>query len=142
MIRSPRRRLTAIAVMGALAVGALAGCRTDAGTAAYVGNTRITNDQVNAIVDSAPQLGADLTGARQEVVNDLVYLAAVQKYATANKIKLTPVDDATAGAVRAGIPDPERRRAPQVHRLRGVGRELDPGSAARRSRAAPRRMPT
>ena len=95
MIRSPRRRLTAIAVMGALAVVALAGCRTDAGSAAYVGNTRITTDQVNDVIDSAPQLSADLTGARQEVVNDLVYLAAVQKFAAANKIKLTPVDDAT-----------------------------------------------
>src|SRR6185369_9622917 len=95
VIRSPRRRLTAIAVMGALAVVALAGCRTDAGSAAYVGNTRITTDQVNDVIDSAPQLSADLTGARQEVVNDLVYLAAVQKFAAANKIKLTPVDDAT-----------------------------------------------
>jgi hypothetical protein len=94
VIRSPRRRLTAIAVMGALAVVALAGCRTDAGSAAYVGNTRITTDKVNEIIDSAPHLSADQSGPRKEVVNDLVYRAAVQKYAAANKIKLTAVDDA------------------------------------------------
>lgn len=52
-----RRRVVAVIAMGALAVGGLTACRTDSGSAAYVGNTRISNADVDGIVASLPKNG-------------------------------------------------------------------------------------
>ena len=85
VIRSPRRRLTAIAAMGALAVGALAGCRTDAGSAAYVGNTRITTTR-STRSSTRCRSWAPICPVPAERWSTIWFnLAAVQKYATAKK---------------------------------------------------------
>jgi hypothetical protein len=62
---SPRRRLIAVAAIGLVAVGVLAGCRSEPGTAAFVGGTRITDQQVKAQLDS---LTADLQRSQQQGV--------------------------------------------------------------------------
>jgi hypothetical protein len=59
---SPRRRLIAVAAVGLVAVGVLAGCRSEPGTAAFVGGTRITDQQIDAQMDS---LTADLQRSQQ-----------------------------------------------------------------------------
>ncbi len=87
------RRLTAIAAVGVVALGVLAGCRTEPGSAAYVGNTRITTDQVDEVVKGVPT-SADLAVRRTEAVSELVYTTALQKYADANNITLAAIDPA------------------------------------------------
>ncbi len=57
------RRSFALAAVGAVALVALSGCRLETGSAAYVGSTRYTNDQVTRVakeVSSAKQL--DISG--------------------------------------------------------------------------------
>jgi hypothetical protein len=108
VIRSPRRRLTAIAAVGAVALGLLAGCRTDAGSAAYVGNTRITTDQVDTIAEAVPGQ-SDLSGPRVTAANLSVFNAAAAKYAASKGI---PAPDITQDAIAAvanqqGITDPK-----------------------------------
>lgn len=48
------RRLLLSAAIGLVAVAGLAGCRVEQGAAAFVGDTRITDSQVNQVVDSIP----------------------------------------------------------------------------------------
>ncbi|MFI2714524.1 hypothetical protein ACH495_30830 [Micromonospora sp. NPDC018662] len=75
------RRLVAVASV-AVGLVALSGCRTEPGVAAYVGDTRVTEDQVTSILDevrdglasqpaTAPQADA-LLPARDQVVATLV----------------------------------------------------------------------
>lgn len=99
MTRSPRRRLAAIAAVGVIAVGSLTACRTDAGTAAYVSDTRITDEQVNKIVSSIPAGLAETSNARLAVVNDLVFNTATAKYAASQGIAKPPITDAARGQV-------------------------------------------
>jgi hypothetical protein len=57
------RRSFALAAIGAVALVALSGCRLETGSAAYVGSTRYTNDQVTRVankVSNAKQL--DISG--------------------------------------------------------------------------------
>jgi hypothetical protein len=58
------RRLSAVAVAGALAVAGLAGCRSDPGVAAYVGSTQITETQVDKIAEETETLVAQHNEAR------------------------------------------------------------------------------
>lgn len=58
-----RHRLVAAAAFGLLAVGVLAGCRSEPGTAAFVGDTRISDAQVEAQMDS---LVADIKTAQAQ----------------------------------------------------------------------------
>ena len=48
------RRLLLTAVIGLMAVVTVAGCRVEQGAAAFVGETRITDAQVDNVVDSLP----------------------------------------------------------------------------------------
>lgn len=48
------RRLVLSAVIGLLAVAGLAGCRIEQGAAVFVGDTRISDSEVNEVVDSIP----------------------------------------------------------------------------------------
>jgi hypothetical protein len=68
------RRTALVAVLAVLGVVALTGCRTQPTVAAYVGDTRITEAQVNEVVDEVkPQVDKGSLGrARQEVVSWLV----------------------------------------------------------------------
>ncbi|MDG4828597.1 hypothetical protein O7627_04665 [Solwaraspora sp. WMMD1047] len=45
------RRLASIAVIAALGATALSGCRSEPGVAAYIGDTKITEERVTAIID-------------------------------------------------------------------------------------------
>jgi len=74
------RRLLLAAALGLATVAALAGCRVEQGAALFVGETRITDSQVDAIVDSIPVelITPDLTrkatsfgGVRGQVVEAL-----------------------------------------------------------------------
>jgi hypothetical protein len=58
-----------VIAIGVLAMSALTGCRSDAGSAAYVGNTRITGGQVNDVVaDIPPAVAKGATHAELESV--------------------------------------------------------------------------
>jgi hypothetical protein len=84
------RRLASILVVASLGLGSLAGCRTETGRAAFVGDTTITEDRVSEVYDDAvaktpaqeptpeasgsPAPAAELPVTRQEVVDLLVSL--------------------------------------------------------------------
>jgi hypothetical protein len=103
VIRSrSRSRLAAVAAIGVLALGGLAACRTDAGTAAYVGNTRITDSQVESVVKLVPSNLPDASAVRVGVVNDFVFNAVAAKYAASKGISAPAVtDDVRAEAAQA-----------------------------------------
>jgi hypothetical protein len=96
-----RRRLIAVAALGMLAAGALAGCRSETGTAAYVGDTRITESHIDSVVDSVRIQGLDITNdvrgnLRQYAVRNLAFIALAEQYAASKNITLKPVTDAQA----------------------------------------------
>lgn len=77
--RMPRRLLLA-AALGLATVAALAGCRVEQGAALFVGETRITDSQVDEIVDSVPvelvtsdrsRMTSGFSGIRSQVVEAL-----------------------------------------------------------------------
>ena len=69
--RNVRRALTAVA-LGIAALSAMAACRVEQGAAVFVGDTRITEDAVNSIVDSLPvEVDAPLGGFRAMTVDAL-----------------------------------------------------------------------
>jgi hypothetical protein len=80
----------------------LTGCQSQPSVAAYVGNTRITVDQVNKIVDdydatSRANQGGGLAdtsfgNAREAVLSDLVLTEAVKHYIDDQKLNAPPVD--------------------------------------------------
>jgi hypothetical protein len=86
---SRRRRIAAVVALGALAVGVLSACRSDAGSAAFVGNTRFTDAQVATGVSNInlAQFG-NRSDAQRVLVVDLVYTQVLQHYAAENKITL------------------------------------------------------
>jgi len=72
-------------------MGALSACRSDAGTAAFVDNTRITADQVDATESAIPTEvltsgQVPLNVARQVVIQDQTFLALMKQYAKDNKL--------------------------------------------------------
>ncbi|SDY74169.1 hypothetical protein SAMN05444365_103315 [Micromonospora pattaloongensis] len=76
------RRLASIPVITAVGVLALTGCRSEPGVAAYVGDTKITEDRVTAIVDDvAEQLGdnAEIKPPSRGVVVSTLVLGEVCK---------------------------------------------------------------
>lgn len=96
-----RRRLMAVAALGVLAAGALAGCRSETGTAAYVGDTRITEAHIDSVVDTVRIDGLDVTNdvrgnLRQYAVRNLAFIALAEQYAASKNITLKPLTDAQA----------------------------------------------
>ncbi len=82
-----RRRLVTVAAAGVLALTALAGCRSEPGSAAFVGDTRITTNQVNDVLDGVRADGVTVDPTRegtirQEVTAQLVFLDVAKRYAT------------------------------------------------------------
>jgi hypothetical protein len=66
------RRAVAGVVLGLAAVASLTACRVEQGTAVFVGDTRITEDQVNQLVDGLPlQEDSPLGGLRALTVDAL-----------------------------------------------------------------------
>jgi hypothetical protein len=106
------RRLSAVAVVGAVALVALAGCRIESpADAAYVGNTRHSQVDVDKIVDRLKADGAAFedsqkTAVRQRVVGDLVFLDVAKRYATEKGYPAPPVNtDALASAYQLPATD-------------------------------------
>jgi hypothetical protein len=122
----PRRRLIAVAALGLLGIGALAGCRSQPGTAAFVGGTRITNAQVEAGVKtiSIPNVGPG--PVRQTYVADLTFIALAEHYAAANKIALPAVtaDELSQEAQSVNIPAAKAASNPVVRALAQSGKDL------------------
>lgn len=56
------RRSFALAAIGAVALVALTGCRLETGSAAYVGSTRYTNDQVTRVAKQVDKAQLDISG--------------------------------------------------------------------------------
>nr|MDT0657938.1 hypothetical protein [Micromonospora sp. DSM 115978] len=59
------RRLASIAVIAALGATALTGCRSEPGVAAYIGDTKIHEDRVTAIIDEVREARAAEAAADQ-----------------------------------------------------------------------------
>ncbi len=104
-VRRGRKVATAV-VCGLLAVTALSACRTDAGSAAFVGPTRITQDQVSSVESQIPAAILQASGgtsdadARQFVLSYQTMLALMKQYAKDNKLG-TPSSSDTAQALAA-----------------------------------------
>jgi len=89
------RRLASILVVASLGLGSLAGCQTNNGKAAFVGDTTISEDRVSQVLDDAvaktptpepapevsgsPAPAAELPVNRQEVVDLLVSLELARR---------------------------------------------------------------
>lgn len=84
-----RRRIAAVVALGALALGALSACRADAGTAAFVGDTRFTQAQINSAVAGTKDAAASRSDLQHQYVTDLVYVQVLRRYAAAQGIDLT-----------------------------------------------------
>jgi hypothetical protein len=123
---SPRRRLIAVAAIGLVAVGVLAGCRSEPGTAAFVGGTRITDQQINDGVKtiSIPNVGPG--PVRQTYVADLAFIALAEHYAKANKIELPAVtnDELAQEAQSVGLPAAQATTNPVVRALTQSAKDL------------------
>jgi hypothetical protein len=107
-------RLTAVA---ALAVVALAGCRTYQGTAAYVGDTRITTTEVEKQVDEfyadefwAKQAEGQRAVVHNRTVNALVIEELLKQLASESDVT---VPDSAVDEVAAAF-DAEKQRIPQA----------------------------
>jgi hypothetical protein len=109
------RRLFAAAAAGALAITALAGCRSDPSVAAYVGGTQITESQVDKVIadarqhanddnrsaspaaqpadaDPTAQSTAEVVPSRVDVVGLLVTDAVIRQVLSQQGLKPQPVD--------------------------------------------------
>jgi hypothetical protein len=100
-----RIRLAAAAASAGLVLAALAGCRLEAGSAAFVGPTRITDARVDEIVKQVqPHIREGQTGGiRQQVVAWLALGEAGRRYARAHNVTVGP-RDLGAFAQQANLP--------------------------------------
>jgi hypothetical protein len=89
-----RCRLLAVLAVGALAVPGLAACRDLPTVAAYVGSQRLTNDQVEKIVDEFPAAIRDKNSGdvRQFVVSSFVTREVARDLAKENGISVPEAD--------------------------------------------------
>lgn len=103
-----RRRLAAGLAAGVLALLGMAGCRSQPGTAAYVGDARFTEAQVEEIVNSIPNLPGDRIGdAREFTVTMLVLREAGTGYANREGLSI-PDPQVDAIAEQSGLPADSR----------------------------------
>lgn len=98
-VHRPRRRLLAFVALAAATVVVLAGCQADAGTAAYIGNTRITNAMVDRTADSVSNVpGATVADLRLSTLENLAFIQIAQRYA---RLKGYPAPAVTADQLDA-----------------------------------------
>ncbi|GIH12116.1 hypothetical protein [Rugosimonospora africana] len=82
----PRRRLIAAAATGVLALAALTGCRFETGAdAAYVGDTRFSNHQIDTLVaqlkkDGAKIQDSDQAQVRRQIVANEVFIEVAKRF--------------------------------------------------------------
>lgn len=86
----PSRRLASMAVVASLTVAGLSACRSEPAVAAYVGNDRITEKRVEAIMDDARSAlnGTALPISRADVVNVLVSHDLIERVAARHNVQL------------------------------------------------------
>jgi hypothetical protein len=106
------RRVASIAVVAALGLVSLGGCRIgpDPAVAAYVGSTEITDARVTNIVDEffntmedQQRQGLDRNFLKNQMMHFLVLDEVVTEYAEAEGIKIPPADSEGA-AQQQGLP--------------------------------------
>jgi len=99
------RAIVAIAAVGVLAVAGLAGCRSEPNVAAYVGDTRFTEKQINEVVDEVADRVNEgrLGGVRQNVVSWLVLGDLGRRVAAEQQVSIPPVD-VVGAAEQAQLP--------------------------------------
>ncbi len=114
------RHLVLVAVLGLGVALLTSGCQTQPGTAAYVGNTRFTDDQIDAmaasveadVVTAQPDAKGQLQYGtlRQTLVRLAVFNELAKRYAEENALTV-PARDYAAAAQQIGLPasDPYTR---------------------------------
>ncbi|HKT04445.1 MAG TPA: hypothetical protein VJT31_33435 [Rugosimonospora sp.] len=103
-----RSRLLIVVASAGLALVTLAGCRLEPGAAAFVGDDRITDAQVDKVVSSVQAYipAGRLGNFRTQVLTWLVVVKAGQRYADAHSITVkqeTPADFVQNSNVPASI---------------------------------------
>lgn len=103
------RRLASVAVLAVLGVVALSGCRNDPAVAAYVGNHRYSQSEVDSVIseikDKIPP--GQTTAVRNQVVQMLVVRDVAGRFAREHNITVPPVD-AVGYAQQRGLPSGTR----------------------------------
>jgi hypothetical protein len=84
-----RRRLVTVALVGALLVGGLTACRAENGSAAFIGDTRISSEQVQDVLDGLKTNGLEIDPtregeARREVTSAMIFVEVAKRYAKAH----------------------------------------------------------
>jgi hypothetical protein len=122
----PRRLITA-ALAGALALGALTGCRFEtANDAAFVGDTRYTQADVDRTIDAIKADGVDLgnidlTGLRQEIIARSVFRDVAKRYAQEKGYPAPSVDyDSISQATGLPPSDPYVRVVAEAEAYRSL----------------------
>jgi SurA-like protein len=125
----PYRRPLAVLLVGAAALGGLAGCRTSPTVAAYVGGSQVTVAQLDDAVatrladpDVATYAAADRAGFARQVlslqVGEEVYAAVADRYG----VRVTDADVQARLTQLIGTNDPDQVYA-QVAQQQGADRE-------------------
>ncbi|GLZ80968.1 hypothetical protein Afil01_57750 [Actinorhabdospora filicis] len=101
------RRIATVAALALLAVGGLSACRVETGAAVFVADSRVGEDRVDAIVDSAPDAltingrPAEVKDLRQQVVEWLTIVDLAQRV-SADTGRPLPGPDFAAAAAKIG----------------------------------------
>lgn len=137
-LRAGSRRIAAVIAMGALAVGVLSACRSDAGSAAFVGNTRFTDAQVETGISNINLTTLNGRGDAQRVlVTDLVYTQVLQRYADQNNITLPAPTAEALSALVTKYSVPGQKPVPQSNLLVQTEAKAQAWTAALVAKATP-----
>jgi hypothetical protein len=103
-----RPRLVVVVLAAALVLGGLGGCRSEPGSAAFVGDTRITTDQVDHILDEVKADGgkvdpSDEGTLRRQVASAMVFVEVAKRYVADQNLP-APQPDYQAVAARVQLP--------------------------------------
>jgi hypothetical protein len=90
------RRLALVAVLALVGGLVLAGCRSQPSVAAYVGDRRYTNHDVEAYVNEVKGLNLPIGDARQVILSSLVIRDIGQRVAADKGVSIPPADIAAA----------------------------------------------
>jgi hypothetical protein len=103
-----RRRLFIALATAGLALAALTGCRLETGSAAYVGGTRFSQQQVDDMLaayrkDGGQLKESDRPQARRSIAAELVFVEVARRYA-ADKGYDTPAFDYNSASSQSNLP--------------------------------------
>lgn len=124
------RRLAGLVLAGLLAVTGVAACQVSPGLAAQVGDTVITQQEVDRVLASwkrtqeAPPEPEVVEGARQDIMAILVVTEAGRRYAAAEGLTVPPAPVATV-AQRRDLPEDDPYVVAEAE-LRAVMAALEP----------------